>query len=68
MGENKPDISDTFVIGLLIFLFAVVASGGLLAGYSIGHRQGVGHGISGKYVIVNLPDGTKQVCRDISKD
>lgn len=50
-------------LGFIVSILAIVAVG-LIVGteaHGCGHRQGVRDGIAGRYVVVQLPDGTSVV-------
>jgi len=58
LAVHKPD--DT---GFLLVFGLGAALFGAFAGFQVGHDFGVKHHAVGKYVVVDMPDGSRQVCK-----
>jgi hypothetical protein len=56
--DNRDD-------GCLPVIAGLVFVGGLMLaiGYNTGHKNGVKDHAAGRYVVVQMPDGTEQVCK-----
>ena len=58
-GRQVSDETKAFAFGFV--LAALCSFAGYWKWYGIGHEQGVRDALAGKYVVVQLPDGTSVV-------
>lgn len=59
--KRRGDITDA---GMILLLLAGVAFGAAAVGHSVGFDSGVLAHAEGRYVVVELPDGSKVVCEN----